>query len=712
MNGNDMLNAMTDVDGKHILSAEKKHVSKKRIFIGTVSAVAAAAVIAVSIGIVDKVNKNEPVIIDENLPMLDAELVNAGMGFEGVDYAHIENGNPWTENMNFKTLPVYRSPIFNQDHELMMNMLQTAAEALGYDFSEMEIDNDAMTDEKKNRITEQFKGYGASEEEIIYFIKNVSTQSNITASNDDMYMSIDSVYHIHIVWSNIEDIENEGLDIPDEYKPSAEPSREELEKAGEYVINTYPELFNINNPVFNPYSEYERSAEFYSGGSDKEKFHNFNFNHVHISFNNAGKVGVIGIDTDRGFEKIGDYPIITPEEAKEMLYNGNYLTTITNYKIKGGEEITRVELMYKNRPGYEYAMPYYRMLVKLTDEDLGINSPEIYGGVTYGAYYVPAVEAKYLNNLPDPELIYNGAPVNKLPKEDINKEESAQDSFVQTEQTSDFDLGITSNEPTFITGLDGQSVRTTDITKILDITDSPVTIDKLTPDSNDMKVFCDGFQYFKEPILIAYNSYENPEMFENGQYTGETPENNNEYKRVNIGDEICGLKLTKATTEFLINQYNNERTGSYYYCAEINEPLAEFEGSVTIKGFLCASPKTYYDNEGGQLIFTPCEDILPLGGTTWDEIIGNMQNERKHYSNHTVYDDTNELVSFNEMWNIALGGLTYKDIDMNTGDVILVNATINNIKYYYGGVGADLEKVEVLSDILLHVNSQKTAPHN
>lgn len=547
MNGNDMLNTMTNVDDKHILAAEKKHTPKKRIFIGAVSAVAAAAIVVTSIGIVNKVNRN-------NLPLLNAELVTGGMGFEGLPYEDIENGNPWIENMNFKTLPVYRSPTFNQDHELMMNMLQTAAETLGYDFSEMDIHDEAMTDERINELTEQFKGYGASSEEIEQIIKNYSTQSNITASNDDMYMSIDSVYHIHIVWRNIEDEENEGFDIPDEYKPSANSSLEDIEKAGEYVINTYSELFNIKNPVFNPYSEYERSAKFYSGGSDKKKFHNFNFNQVDIIFNDAGKVRVIGIDTDRGFEKVGDYPIISPEEAKEMLYNGNYLTTITDYKIKGSEEITRVELMYKNSPGYEYAMPYYRMLVKLTDADLGISSPEIYGGVTYCGYYVPAVEGKYLTNLPDPELIYNGGSVDKLPKEEINAE-SVQDNSVQMEQTSDFELGITSDEPTFIIGLDEEPIRTTDITRILDITDTPVTIDKLTTDSDDMTVFCDGFQYFKEPISIAYNSYENPEMFD-GQYIGEKPENDNGYRRVNVGEEICGLTLKNATSEFIINHNN------------------------------------------------------------------------------------------------------------------------------------------------------------
>lgn len=727
MNGNDMLNTITDVDDKHILAAEKKRAPRKRIFIGAVSAVAAAAVIVASVGIIGRVNKNKPVPIDENLPILNIQSFNANPGVGGMGGGGSseipEDGNPWTEEMNFRTLPVYHSATVNPDTEVMKQKLKETAEALGYDFSEMEIDErNILTEEGELKLEEEMKGYNAPDEEIERMKRISRVHSNILAENDDLYMSIDSAYNIHIVWRDRENVTDTGLVIPDEYKPLSNDD-EKLQTAGDYMLKTYPDLFGITDPVYNRYGEYDQSIKYYNDGSDEEKFLNYSFNSAYICFNDEGNVHVINIDTDDGLEKLGDYPIISVDDAKKLLYNGNYITRDRNIELKGDEKIAKISLEYMTGIGYEYVMPYYRVILEVPYSQIGIIEDE---GVSYCSFYVPAVDGKYIANMPS-VLMFNGAVADSndnggdtdshdpggITQPAVNPGQVGVPGEEQTMPANEnFDLGITTDEPTFIYGLDNQPVRTTDITRILDVTDTPVTIDKLTPDSEGMKVFCDGFQYFKEPISIAYNSYENPEMFDDW-YNGETPDNANGYRRINVGDEICGLTLKKATSEFIIYHDYFLKVGSYFFPEYVNgQPVAEFEGTVTLKGFLRAEPHTYYDKEGGQLSFYPCEDVLPLMGTDMGLEYYTYYWGCKVYGNEENSQDS--IFTFNEIDEIALGGLDCHDVEgMKPGDIMFVNAVIRDPIYCDSfSIGATLESVEVLSDVLAHEEDLMVAPHN
>ena len=75
------------------------------------------------------------------------------------------------------------------------------------------------------------------------------------------------------------------------------------------------------------------------------------------------------------------------------MLNGNFVTTVP-YDFPGGEYVKKVELLYRVDSRYEYYIPYYRFFVELPEA-------EREGGMkTYGAYYVPAVEEKYISNMP------------------------------------------------------------------------------------------------------------------------------------------------------------------------------------------------------------------------------------------------------------------------------------------------------------------------
>ena len=107
-------------------------------------------------------------------------------------------------------------------------------------------------------------------------------------------------------------------------------------------------------------------------------------------------------------EYIGDYPIITIDKAQEMLLEGKYLTTVVDERfIKNGvvsaEDIEVAKLVYRCSSGHDkYFMPYYCFYVEL---DNSWQAEPYSSGLTYGAFYVPAVSEEYLSDL----TVWNGS---------------------------------------------------------------------------------------------------------------------------------------------------------------------------------------------------------------------------------------------------------------------------------------------------------------
>lgn len=72
---------------------------------------------------------------------------------------------------------------------------------------------------------------------------------------------------------------------------------------------------------------------------------------------------------------------------------GHYITSVPE-GLPGEEYVAMAELVYHTSCFDEVYMPYYRFLVELPDMQVGN------GLKTYGAYYVPAVDQKYISNMP------------------------------------------------------------------------------------------------------------------------------------------------------------------------------------------------------------------------------------------------------------------------------------------------------------------------
>ncbi len=162
----------------------------------------------------------------------------------------------------------------------------------------------------------------------------------------------------------------------------------------------------MKNPEVLSDPDYDGYVTFYERGeNDSESIANQSIKTVSFGGSN-NRVDIIRInDGYKCCEKIADYPIITVDKAAELLQSGNYLTSVP-YDLKGDEEIGFVELIYRFGIGYETAMPFYRFLVLITEEEFQ-RDERIYGG-----YYVPAVREEYLENMP-PAISFNGGIIKK-----------------------------------------------------------------------------------------------------------------------------------------------------------------------------------------------------------------------------------------------------------------------------------------------------------
>ena len=129
---------------------------------------------------------------------------------------------------------------------------------------------------------------------------------------------------------------------------------------------------------------------------------NFSFSGVQLAPNDEGNLMLIRInDRLSCAEKIGDYPIISVDEAKEKLLDGEYITT-SPYELPDKKYIATTELIYRSSTSENIWMPYYRFLVEIPDSMVSDNTPQ--GLKEFCAYYVPAVESQYITGLP----LWNG----------------------------------------------------------------------------------------------------------------------------------------------------------------------------------------------------------------------------------------------------------------------------------------------------------------
>ncbi len=334
------------------------------------------------------------------LPLLTLPEGESGsMGFEGYmawDISELVNANPWREDSRLSSLPVYRNPLTydtnsiasGADFENMREFLEEIAAGMGLNPKELTVTDDTPDEETKAIIREKFESVGDQVPEGYFLPTKLITET------EGLEIQVDQAMTAEISFEP-------AVSLPGEYRFTHHASYEEISATAEYLQNAYKDLLHMEQPQANIsggdsdiYRQQSYHIEFFDGaGGLTEQIVNYNFNRTAFYCNDEGKLFLARVFRPDLSQKVGDYPIITAEEAAGLLAEGHYITSVP-CEMPGSDLIAKVELVYRTGSMEPCFMPYYRFYVELPEMEAED------GLKTYGAYYVPAVKEDYLSNMP------------------------------------------------------------------------------------------------------------------------------------------------------------------------------------------------------------------------------------------------------------------------------------------------------------------------
>lgn len=181
------------------------------------------------------------------------------------------------------------------------------------------------------------------------------------------------------------------------------------------------------------------------------------------------------------------------------------------------------------------------------------------------------------------------------------------------------DPNVSDERESFITGITGEKILTTEISTVFSNNGEELTPAQLTRE-NFSAVLCDGFAYLAEPTGLARNSVDNADVFDENtlEFSNVTLESVSDYKRVNVGESIGGLTLKEAQVNFATGNEMGLPDIAFVYCS------AMFDGELTMTGYISRAAEDSYNFMTGDLMFVPSdgESKLPVMSYTYDEQLG------------------------------------------------------------------------------------------
>jgi hypothetical protein len=352
----------------------------------------------------DPEGKQEPDTKDTGetgLPMLSMAEIGEeeAAGYEGIrvhDISELVNTNPWDEALGISSLPVYENVLSYDENYIvqggdfhkMREFLLEIAGSLGLEEESLTITDDVPDEETKQIITEKLEMGGDTVPEG-YF-----NPTKLTGEAEGLKIEVNQAMTATVSFEP-------AVSLPEEYRFTHYAAYGELAETAEYLEKEYADFIGMEHPAaniyggsYNIYLQQSYWIEFYDRAEDMvQRIINYNFNRTAFYCDDQGRLYLARSFRPDLSRMVGEYPIITAEEAKELLRKGNYITTAP-YEMPGEEFIGKVELVYRAGEREKYYMPYYRFYVELPEAamDDGLKA--------YGAYYVPAVESAYLSDMP------------------------------------------------------------------------------------------------------------------------------------------------------------------------------------------------------------------------------------------------------------------------------------------------------------------------
>lgn len=342
----------------------------------------------------DTVNSLPVLSIDEN------SLFGGAMGFEGLMYYDIseaENGNPWNEETELETLPVYKNLGFSYhgvqnylESDEMVARVKETAELLGIEITDWDFGTVFSQIGENEFLDETTYAEGANADVIIRAFAN----GNVFINYEKARELPDSINFTHKSTTH-----EDGL------------------VALEYLSGEYAEFMNYTetecitfNGNYNIYGEQGiRDYIIYEGSGDyAEDIINYNLNYTEFVPEFGGEQGELdtgNLGSVKRYdhlvcaEKVGDYPLISVDEAEKLLFSGIYLTSVP-HDIVETDIVAKVELVYTKGVTSQYFMPVYKFYIPLSGRENGHNFDRSNGLITFGIYYVPAISGEYIADMP------------------------------------------------------------------------------------------------------------------------------------------------------------------------------------------------------------------------------------------------------------------------------------------------------------------------
>lgn len=314
---------------------------------------------------------------DGELPKLEVSNYFGAMGYEGYSVYDLEeedSGNPWTEEMQLETMPVYQNLAYTDragtPNYLTEDQMSALAQQAGRRIIELQETG------KYDGVSEEYRSYhGVITEDFV--IQGETTGAiRLNLYKEKSVKEPDSLEEAQTLAAQL--TEEYGIFLTDETLLPQAWGSYNIYGEGYWQIGAYPAS---DDPL--------------------QSILNFNFRSLHFYIIEGSLSAVVFSNRFLSMQKLGDYPIITADEARELLLNGNFVTSVPSEELRADtvreEDIAAVELVYRTGNVEQVFMPYYRFSIRLRDRE---DERSELGLKNYGVFYVPAVESEYLTEMP------------------------------------------------------------------------------------------------------------------------------------------------------------------------------------------------------------------------------------------------------------------------------------------------------------------------
>ena len=396
MKKEELMEAIGMIDDLYLLQAQTyrdtTQISHKKIYAAWLkTAIACIVVLFVSInvfytnGLIQEQSVDQPSISQTSkLPTITLnDLASDSFGYpieQCLSPSDFVNGNPWNETLSISSLPVFQN-----------NLTYDAQ----YRVSGYSIDN------MKKELFNVADRLNIPSEQLQIQMDCTPYYAFIQTENETCEISVDHALRTQITFKN-------GILLPKDLQSLSLNNYENNLKIAEYIQTAYADLINMQNPQIDVngggcdiYGDRMYNISFYDKGeTTEESILNYNFRTVDF-FVEDGRLLIVTFHHTDLSSYIANYPIISVDEATELLQKGNYLTSIPAGLIKDDASIAKVELIYRHDEPAQYSpdhlvyfAPYYCFTIEVKKE------AQAEGATSYGNYYVPAISKEYIDTMP------------------------------------------------------------------------------------------------------------------------------------------------------------------------------------------------------------------------------------------------------------------------------------------------------------------------